>query len=222
MLRHLGFWGRGRMSINLKGETGVIAAEVMVPCFSFAKECRPDWAAVSALGGWVAAGVTFLAVLLPFLQGQRQRRDQEEAARFAACLSLEHFILSLIDVRARAIGSVKDVESDPTAPVVIERAQVMVVVAGRTEYPDLPAIPSLMEVRSDIAYLRRTLSVFADYVTAGETDAIDEKIIDSFHKSVVLCVEATNAVIRSSVPFIRQDLSLVFRDLFDQDPHTID
>jgi len=98
----------------------------------------------------------------------------------------------------------------------------MVVIGGRAEYPDLPSIPSLTEVRSDIAYLRRTLSVFADYVVAGEGDAIDAKIIDSFRQSLVLCLEATNAVIRSSAPFIRQDLSLVFPELFAQDQQSLD
>lgn len=56
----------------------MFAAEVMVPCLSTASNCRLDWAAISAMGGWVAATVTFFAVLLPYRQYRKERAEKDE------------------------------------------------------------------------------------------------------------------------------------------------
>lgn len=193
----------------------MVAADVMVPCMSFSPACRLDWAAVAAVGGWLAAVVTFFAVLLPFLQGQKQRRELEDAAHFSATLSLEHFILTLIDVRRVVLGSIEEMRADPTVETAVKRATLLAVAASRVEYPDLPHLSALKGVRSDLAYLRRTLSVFADYRVAGIADAMNEASLGAFQASLRLCQEAASAVIRSSVPFVRQDLSRVFRDVFE-------
>ncbi len=58
----------------------MIAAEVMVPCFSITHNCRPDWAAVSAIGGWIAAAATFVAVIVPVLLGNRKERVRNHLA----------------------------------------------------------------------------------------------------------------------------------------------
>ncbi len=45
----------------------MIAATVMVPCMTSAPDCRSDWAALSAVGGWIAALATFLAVVVALI-----------------------------------------------------------------------------------------------------------------------------------------------------------
>lgn len=193
----------------------MIAAEVMVPCMSFAPSCRLDWTALAAVGGWVAAAVTFLAVLLPFMQGQKDRRDQERAARFSATLSLEQFVLTLIDIRAAIRGSIQAVEADRTAKVAQSRAALLSTVAARCEYPELANTASLMDVRSDIAYLKRTLAVFSDY-RLDVYSSLGDAGIAAFQTSLELCDQAVTALIKSADPYIRQDLSKVFEDVYPQ------
>lgn len=49
----------------------MVIAKIMIPCVSGA-ECRLDWTAVSAVGGWVAAAATFLAVLAALSVARKQ------------------------------------------------------------------------------------------------------------------------------------------------------
>ena len=57
-------------------------AEIMVPCFESGGNCRMDWAAVAAIGGWAAAAGTVMAVALPYWRARR-----EESAWCLATLS---------------------------------------------------------------------------------------------------------------------------------------
>lgn len=72
----------------------MIAAEVMVPCLSTAANCKLDWAAISAMGGWAAAIATFVAVLLPYMNGR-----QKDAARIE--MQISDFIPELRSVRSK-------------------------------------------------------------------------------------------------------------------------
>jgi hypothetical protein len=57
----------------------MIAATVMVPCMTSAPDCRFDWTALSAVGGWIAALATFMAVmaaLIPIVLNLWRRRQQ--------------------------------------------------------------------------------------------------------------------------------------------------
>lgn len=47
-------------------------AEIMVPCFESGGNCRMDWAAVAAIGGWAAAAGTVMAVALPYWRARRE------------------------------------------------------------------------------------------------------------------------------------------------------
>lgn len=56
----------------------MIGAEIFTPCFSTNPACRADWGAVAAVGGWVSAFVTFLAVFVPILRERKREKLQLE------------------------------------------------------------------------------------------------------------------------------------------------
>jgi hypothetical protein len=70
---------RGRILVLPRKVRSMLIAQIMVPCLS-GKQCLPDWGAIAAIGGWFAAAVTFLAVLLPFW---RQKCDRRAITRVA-------------------------------------------------------------------------------------------------------------------------------------------
>ncbi|WP_282294853.1 hypothetical protein [Stenotrophomonas sp. PS02289] len=59
----------------------MIAAEVMVPCMSSVPTCRLDWAAVSAVGGWIAALITLIAVVVALSSSRAQSAAADKAVR---------------------------------------------------------------------------------------------------------------------------------------------
>jgi hypothetical protein len=65
-----------------------------------------DWVAVAAVGGWVAAFVTFFAVLLPYLAGKRKA----EIAQRLAGLDFEIFFSDL-EYRVRFAASLMELRA---------------------------------------------------------------------------------------------------------------
>lgn len=59
----------------------MIATTVMVPCMSFAPTCRLDWVAIAAVGGWAAAVVTMVAVIVALSSAKAQRLAADGAVR---------------------------------------------------------------------------------------------------------------------------------------------
>lgn len=66
----------------------MVFAEVMVPCISGA-QCRLDWGAISAIGGWLAAVATSLAVIAALYVSKGQIDVAREAAEAERRTALE-------------------------------------------------------------------------------------------------------------------------------------
>lgn len=99
----------------------MIAAEVMVPCLSWATTCRLDWTALSAVGGWAAAIATFLAVYVP---ARNYRKDNERRAkreRQVSFIEINRVIPKVRDIR----GQVRTIQSKviPALPKILERGK---------------------------------------------------------------------------------------------------
>lgn len=180
-------------------------------CWPLSTTCVVWWDAWAAVGAWVAATVTFLAVLLPFRQGQKEKKQALEAAKREATLALEHFVLTIIDFRAAIANAVTKTEVLPVAEVVGNTVTALLGTVSRAEYPVLPANAALWEVRSDLAYLRRTMSVFGDYQIAFKQGQLTPKVIQAYLSSLKLAEAALAQTVIAIQPYVRSDLQLILR-----------
>ncbi|HDS1124629.1 TPA: hypothetical protein QDZ60_001921 [Stenotrophomonas maltophilia] len=69
--------------------------QYLVPCIEWSEKCNLDWAAVSAMGGWVAAIVTFLAVLLPYRQLKREAEARQKGDDVEAEIALRNSVIAM-------------------------------------------------------------------------------------------------------------------------------
>lgn len=79
----------------------MFAADIVVPCIT-GNQCRLDWSAISAIGGWLAAIATFLAVYVP---AKNYRIDTERRAkreRQISYVEINRLIPRVMDVRSQA------------------------------------------------------------------------------------------------------------------------
>lgn len=92
---------------------------VISPCFTLGSGCHADWAAISAIGGWLGAvAATFAAfVALGLAASERKKREaQQRAAHKLAMMSLWprlHRAQGIVASIVRIIGAVE--EDRPTA-----------------------------------------------------------------------------------------------------------
>ena len=180
-------------------------------CWPLSTTCVVWWDAWAAVGAWVAATVTFLAVLLPFRQGQKDKKQAVESAKLEATLALEHFVLTIIDFRAGIANSLRKTEALPVAEVVGDTVGRLLETISRAEYPVLPANAALWEVRSDLAYLRRTMSVFGDYQTAFKQGQLTPEVIEAYISSLKLAEAGLAQTVIAIQPYVRSDLQPILR-----------
>jgi len=139
----------------------VFIAEIMVPCFWFGPKCRLDWTAISAIGGWLAAGATVFAVLLPFRQMQKDRAEQSRVALIDAEMALERFGLGLISIATGvALGRLMLKEGIEEVRV---RLPDLITDFERVTFPILPALPELQDMRRSLQRLQSCLDVMTGY-----------------------------------------------------------
>ncbi|WP_164074218.1 hypothetical protein [Stenotrophomonas maltophilia] len=75
----------------------MIAAEVMVPCFSWAPACRLDWAALSAVATFIAVLVALLVGILPVALNYHSRRGQ---AKLLGMVAVDDLLVQELHLRA--------------------------------------------------------------------------------------------------------------------------
>ncbi|WP_313242062.1 hypothetical protein [Stenotrophomonas sp.] len=173
----------------------MIAAEVMVPCISFSPACRLDWAAISALGGWLAAAVTFFAVLLPFRQYRRELRAREDAERTDAEIAARGSVLALSSIHT-GLEALREVLKAPrgfedfTDSFELIRRFIFSVPA-----PVLPRSQRLRGVRVSIASLDATLANLKGYVTANDQGHFDAESVKQYVITIDLACGWFNKVI---------------------------
>lgn len=174
----------------------MIAAEVMVPCFSFAPRCNLDWAAISAVGGWVAAIVTFFAVLLPFRQYRKEFKlrageeatDAEIAAR-GSVIALTSIHTGLEKIR----HDLKEPEGFSDFPDSIGHIRSFI---SNVPPIALPRSPKLRNVRVGIASLEVTLASLKIYVAECDEGKFDAGSVEQYLVTVDLACGFFNRVVK--------------------------
>lgn len=134
-------------------------AEIMVPCFESGGNCRMDWAAVAAVGGWAAALGTVVAVALPYW---RARREESAVTRMV-----------LSDVIPDLLAIKRDLETALTLVSMIKEGHAApdegfgAHISLYTELPNLKVIPersrtirALTELRTQIREWNRCCELF--------------------------------------------------------------
>jgi len=139
----------------------MFAAEVMVPCFWPAGGCRLDWAAISAVGGWVAAIVTFFAVLLPY----RAQRKMADAERRLSGTDAEARLAKFVPKLFFLHNSIPNVRSTVVQPGYVFQKDVIdqwMTKAASLPYPDMPRRVEFENVRKSLAVLEVCIEVLAE------------------------------------------------------------
>lgn len=116
----------------------MLVADIMVPCIS-GNQCRLDWDAISAIGGWLAAIATFLAVYVP---AKNYRIDSERRAqreRQVSYIEINRLIPRVLDVRSQA-KTIRD-QIIPSIPMALAQPGVTSV-----------SIASLLRVKGSVPF----------------------------------------------------------------------
>ncbi|NYH49394.1 hypothetical protein [Xanthomonas arboricola] len=176
-------------------------------CWPLGPSCEVNWDAWAAVGGWVAACVTFLAVLLPFRQFQKSEKERHRVERFEAALELEHFWLTTIDLK-RLLRPVAFAEAGEEAE---NRLRFLINLTRGMTYPVLPTSSEYQSLRSELAQLKRTLKVLQDFDSIDkptEHDALRE----SLRRVVEQCAMAVDLVSTAMLPLMRKQAQHAARE----------
>lgn len=160
----------------------MIAAEVMVPCMSSVVGCRLDWSAVAAIGGWVAALVTFLAVILPI----KRRESEDLAVAKAAMVDFAEDLIALRDsmgVVGFLLNSIKP-GGDANRNNSLVRG-----LSRQVSVPTLTATPETLSLVQALNRLRRAVNRWNENVATFDVTydpelggAFEDHLIDGLHR----------------------------------------
>ncbi|WP_115539991.1 hypothetical protein [Xanthomonas campestris] len=176
-------------------------------CWPLGASCEVNWDAWAAAGGWVAACVTFLAVLLPFRQFQKSERERNRVERFEAALELEHFWLTTIDLK-RLLNPAAFADAGEEAE---NRLRFLINFTRGITYPALPTSSEYQSLRSALAQLKRTLKVLQDFDSIHkptEHDALREQL----RRVVEQCAMAVEDVSVAMLPLMREQAQRAARE----------
>ncbi|WP_303638768.1 hypothetical protein [Stenotrophomonas tuberculopleuritidis] len=148
----------------------MIAAEVMVPCMSLLPNCRLDWTALSAIGGWAAAIATFLAVYVPARNYKADNERRAKRERQVSFVEINRIIPKVRDIR----GQVRTLQAKvvPAIPEVLRRgkadsAAVADLLRVKGQVPFVILSEGLEMISMAISNLQANLDTINDYLDAG-------------------------------------------------------
>jgi len=148
----------------------MIAADVMVPCFSFLPTCRLDWTALAAVGGWAAASATFLAVYVPARNYKAANERRAKRERQISFIEINRIIPKVRDIR----GQARTLQSNvvPAIPEVLRSRQIdSVAIADllrlKGQVPFVILSEGLELISMAISNLQTSLDTINDYLDAG-------------------------------------------------------
>lgn len=161
----------------------MIAADVMIPCLSSLPNCRLDWAALSAIGGWASAIATFLAVYVP---ARNYRADNERRAnrdRQVSFVEINRIIPKVVDVRnqarsmrARVIPEIPKILSNGKS----SSADVAALLALKGQVPFVILSDGLEPISMGISNLQSSMDAIGEYLADAAKIKMSEK--HSFHR----------------------------------------
>lgn len=190
----------------------MIAAEVMVPCISSVAGCRPDWAAIAAMGGWVAAIVTFLAVILPM----KRRKSEDRAAAKAAMVDFAEDLIALRDsmgIVGFLLNTVKPGGDANKSNALVRGLSRQVSVPTLTPTPEtLSLVEALNRLRRAVIRWNETVATFDVSYDPELGGAFEDHLIEGLkrdHDRLMNEIRAVARMIRPMVQGLGQDLDLI-------------
>ncbi|WP_314102706.1 hypothetical protein [uncultured Stenotrophomonas sp.] len=190
----------------------MIAAEVMIPCASPVASCRLDWAAIAAIGGWVAAIVTFLAVILPM----KRRKSEDRAVAKAAMVDFAEVLIALRDSMGIAGFLVNSVKPGGDAS---KKNSLVRGLSRQVSVPTLAATPEMLPLVQALNRLRRAVIRWNETVATFDVSydpelggAFEDHLIDGLkrdHDRLMDEIRAVARMIRPMVKGFEQDLDLI-------------
>lgn len=180
----------------------MIAADVMVPCLSFAPTCRLDWAAVAAIGGWVAAIVTYLAVILPM----KRRESEDRAVAKAAMVDFAEDLIALRDsmgIVGFLLNSIKP-GGDASRNNSLVRG-----LSRQVSVPTLKATPETLPLVQALNRLRRAVNRWNENVATFDVsydpelgDAFEEHMFNGLHSDHNVLMDEIRAAAKIIKPLV--------------------
>ncbi|WP_349984496.1 hypothetical protein ABRP17_016380 [Stenotrophomonas sp. WHRI 8082] len=175
----------------------MLAVAVMIPCFEWSPSCRLDWSAIAALGGWAAAAMTFFAVLLPVRQLRKAASARDASDFVEGQIAVRRSVISLVHFHT-GIGAISyRVDNATGIDDFTESLGLVGTYIVQRPFPDLPQIPTLANLRIQMARLEATLTNLASYVDTYEMGAFDAGIVQAFIVTVDIARDSFNDVIEA-------------------------
>ncbi|MEJ6328615.1 hypothetical protein Q2B95_08100 [Stenotrophomonas maltophilia] len=103
-------------------------ANLIVPCFSLAESCRADWAAISAIGGWLGAAGAFAAAYVALLLAAAERTKREAEHKAASKFAMLGLWPRLHRAQSDLTGIAYAIGKDEDAPDSKARADLLTLI----------------------------------------------------------------------------------------------
>lgn len=173
----------------------MFAVDVVVPCLEWSPHCRPDWSAISALGGWAAATITFFAVLLPFRQYRKAANARDASEYVEGQIAARRSVVTLTHIHT-GIGEIsRRIAAATGIDDFTESLGLISTYIVQHPLPVLPKIPALSKLRIEMASLEATLTNLAAYVQTHQMGAFDAGIAEAYVVTVDIARGCFNDVV---------------------------
>lgn len=207
------------MQGSAQGDQGMSMLDALSQCWWLGESCVPRWeawaVAAAVLGGagsWIAALVTYLAVITPI-----KRRASEDHA--VATAAMDDFAVDLIGLRDSMgiagflLGSVKpggDAEKNNSLVRGLSRSLAVPILPATPE--TLPLVKALNRLRRAVNRWNETVTKFDVTYDAELGGAFEEYVIDglrSDHDSLMDRIRDAARAISPLVPAFSHDLDVI-------------
>lgn len=169
--------------------------QYLVPCVEWSEKCNLDWAAVSAMGGWVAAIVTFLAVLLPYRQLKREAKARQWGDDVEADIALRNSVIAMTAIFSGLNTIQKGLAQDRSVDSARAAIEVVRKHVSPNPLPDFPRAAKFAVLRAKVAHLGATVAGLNTYVSAFDEGIFDDETANQFAITILTAVEIFGKVI---------------------------
>lgn len=177
--------------------------QYLTPCFKWTTECNLDWAAVSAMGGWVAAIVTFFAVLLPYRHLRKEAIARQKADDVDADIAVRNAAIAIAAIFTglnelhKGIAREKSLDSAKAGVELVRRH------IAPNPLPEFPKSEKYAKLRVKVAHLGAAIAGLKVYIASLDNEFFDEETAEQFVITANAAIEIFGEVIQqidASVP----------------------
>jgi len=171
--------------------------QYLTPCFEWSAKCNLDWAAVSAFGGWVAAIVTFFAVLLPYLHLRAEADARKKADDVEARIAIRNAGVAIaamftgLNALHKCLAGVRSFDAAKSGVETVRRH------IAPHSMPDFPKSEKYADLRVEVANLGMTIVGLQVYVRALDEGLFDKASAEQFFITASAAIENYEEVIKA-------------------------